>query len=173
MSDPAASPGIERTVGYARAFSATQALFTGPARGGALWTNADMTVSESAFDANSVSQPGPFLVTTSGGGALRAEGALSVNDGQFTNNTAIGSGGALSGGAVTLADVTFSGNIAHGRSMEGVYTNGASGGAVHAATLTAQRITGTDNRVDSDSAAALFSSPATPRSMQRCCATTR
>lgn len=134
--------------GDALVYTATQSQFTGPARGGAVWANGDLRLSQSSFDRNTVRQGGGYPRSATRGGAVRGEGALTVTGGQFRSNTAGGSGGGLSGGAVSLTDVTFTGNTAFGRDIQNVYSNEASGGAVDATTLSAQRVRATDNRVD-------------------------
>jgi predicted outer membrane repeat protein len=90
--------------------------------GGGIYVNSGTTVTlNDCTVSNNQQQTGS---STDGGGGIRNKGTLNVNRTAFSGNSSAKNGGAIynsyqSGGAVTIANSTFSGNVS---------TNGAGGG---------------------------------------------
>ncbi|HMJ13897.1 MAG TPA: hypothetical protein VK524_20910, partial [Polyangiaceae bacterium] len=108
-----------------------------PAAGGAIWTQKDLDISAAQFSQNKAEQ-GAGSGGVDGlarGGAVASDAALTIEGGAYTSNSAVaGYGGAISGGAVSVANATFTTNTAGGRA-----------GAIAANTLTAEGITASEN----------------------------
>jgi len=135
----------------------------GSARGGAIWSDATLSISNSSFSTNTAQGR---VGGEGDGGAIWSQGTLAIANTTFSSNQAIGgyfnasgSGGAIwSTGPFTLIGSSVSGNIATGRFWErggAVGGNGEGGGIWNGGPLTIINSTLSDNIVNATSAAAL------------------
>jgi hypothetical protein len=133
---------------YCRLFTCTSAAPAATALGGGVWSDGALTLSDSVFEGNrAVQGGGSSAAIQSGGGAAAGSGDVTVTGGRYTGNSATGRGGAIQGTRVELRDVELTGNSAGSIWYTNLLGAAGSGGAVHAATLTAERVTATGNNV--------------------------
>ncbi len=132
----------------------------GAARGGAVW-GGWLTLKDCTFADNQARQGRGFpppIYPYSGGGAVKGEGELTIQGGRYTHNASSTAGGAVSGSGVAIADAAFIGNTADATGPllhDPFYGDRAGGGAVDATTLTATRITASNNVVNGNGGGAL------------------
>ena len=112
-------------------------------QGGAIYNFATLTVTDSVFSGNSVTDPNPYSYTSFGGAAANTKGgSLTITGGTFTANSAVQGGavatfidyGSSDTANLTVTDSAFSGNTA------------AYGGGIYIQTSTADMtaVSGTD-----------------------------